>query len=278
MGQVDLSSFSVLNPRFESESGLLVLDLDHGKANEMGSAQLAAFSSMCELVESNSTIRCVLTTSARHSKRGTPIFIAGANVTERTEWDDDRVRAHVQEQRALMVRIRRLPVFTVALSHGVTLGWGVEFLLTADTTLATPAATFALPETGLGIIPGARGTADLASTIGVVEAMRMGCLGEHLAADEAARIGLVQELVPNLEEGLDRARVISLALARRSPTAIARFKRALLDGIGQPAEVRLQLESEAYEYCVSSGEAAVGRSAFSQIRRGETPSWGERSV
>ena len=152
---MDLATIEGLHPTFDADDGLLILELEHGKANEIGTAQLDALDRLCALVEGDASITCLCTTSRRVSGKGTPIFIAGANVTERVDWDDARVKAHVLRQRALMHRLRYLPIFTVAVSHGVTLGWGTEFVLTADYTLATPTASFGLPETGLGIIPGA---------------------------------------------------------------------------------------------------------------------------
>ena len=171
MTHADLEAFAGLNPSFEADSGLLVLRLDHGKANEMGSEQLAALEALCARVETDDAIRCVFTTSERRSKKGTPIFISGANVTERTGWSVEQVKAHVRRQRELMRRLRALPVFTIAASHGVTLGWGVEYLLTTDYALATPDASFGLPETGLGIIPGARGSAELSDRVGPAHAI-----------------------------------------------------------------------------------------------------------
>jgi len=275
---MDLAPIAALHPRYEDDHGLLILELDHGKANEMGSEQLAAFDALCDLLEGDASITCLCTTSRRHSKRGTPIFIAGANVTERVGWDDERVKAHVHRQRALMRRLRRLPLFTTVLSHGVTLGWGAEFVLTADYALATPAASFALPETGLGILPGARGTAELAGVLGVAQALRLGCTGESVGGAEAVRIGLVQEEVADVDRGLDRVRELARLLRRRSPTAVAAYKRALLDAQGAPEERRLSLEAAAYERCVDDGEAAIGRANFAAIRAGEVPPWGPRSV
>jgi len=275
---LDLSSIDGLHPTFDAERGLLTLDLHHGKANEMGSEQLAALDALCALVEREESVRCLCTTSRRVSKRGKPLFIAGANVTERVGWDDVQIKAHVVRQRALMRRLRRLPVFSIAVSHGVTLGWGAEYLLTADYTVATDTASFALPETGLGILPGARGTAELAHRVGPAQALRLGCTGEAVDAAEALRIGLIQEIVPSVDAGLLRVQGMADALKRRSPTAVAAFKGALLDGLGQPEAARLQLESDAYEHTVDTGDAAVGRESFAQIRAGETPAWGPRTV
>src|SRR5690606_3554506 len=147
--------------------------------------QLDAFEVLCEIVEGDDTIQTLCTTSRRVSSRGTPIFIAGANVTERVGWDDDRVRVHVVRQREIMRRLRRLPVFNVVVPTGVTLGWGAEYVRTGDYAIATRAATFGLPETGLGIIPGARGTAELATLVGPAQALRLGCTGEIISAAEA---------------------------------------------------------------------------------------------
>lgn len=273
---MDLAPIAALHPTLDLERGLLVLSLDHGKANEMGSAELDALSRLCALLEGDAAVSCLATTSRRVSGKGTPIFIAGANVTERVGWDDDRIKAHVLRQRELMRRLRRLPLFHVVLSHGVTLGWGAEYLLTADYALATPTASFGLPETGLGILPGARGTAELAALVGPAQALRLGCTGETIDAEEARRIGLVQELVPDLEAGLQRVHTLAERLRQRSPTAVAAFKHALLDGLGQPEAVRLDLERRAYEHTVDTGEAAIGRAGFAAIRDGKTPSWGPR--
>ena len=149
-------------------------------------------------------------------------------------------------------------------------------MLSADYTLATPNASFALPETGLGIVPGARGTAELAAMVGVAQALRLGCTGDTVDSAEAMRIGLVQEVVPDLDAGLERARALALLLHRRSPTAIAAFKRSLLSSAGELESARLALEKRAYELCVDSGEAAIGRENFARIREGHTPPWGPR--
>lgn len=273
---MDLSSIEALHPSLDSERRLLVLSLEHGKANEMGSAQLDALTALCDLLEADASVTCLCTTSRRVSKKGKPIFIAGANVTERVGWDDDRVKAHVIRQRALMRRLRQLPLFTIVLSHGVTLGWGTEYLLTADYSLGTPTASFALPETGLGILPGARGTAELATLVGPAHALRLGCTGESVDAAEALRIGLIQEIADDVDAGLGRVQTLAERLCQRSPTAVAAFKRALLAGLGQPEAVRLDLERAAYEHTVDTGEAAIGRAGFAEIRQGRAPTWGPR--
>ncbi len=273
---MDLANIRAFHPTWDADNGLLTVSFDHGKANEMGHVQLDAFEALCELVETNDAIRCLCSTSTRVSEKGKPIFIAGANVTERQDWSPAQVMAHVERQRALMGRLASLPLFHVVVVTGVALGWGTEYVLTADYAIATPQASFALPETGLGIVPGARGSAELAARVGPNHALRMGCLGEKVTADEAVRMGLVQELVDNAAAGRERVQRLAQTLMRRSPTAVAAFKHAVLASMGCSATERLGIEARAYAWTVESGEAAIGRAHFREILSGQAPTWGPR--
>lgn len=273
-----LAPFAQLHPSYDPERGILWLKLSHGKANEMGTEQLDALDAVAQLLEQDDRIRCLATTSDRLSKKGKPIFIAGANVTERADWSPAKVQSHVHRQRELMKRMREIPVFTIALTHGVTLGWGAEFLLATDYAIATPTAHIALPETGLGIVPGAGGTAHLATRVGPAKAMLLGCTGEPLSGEQAKTVGLVAEVVVDLQAGQQRINAIADALAKRSPTAIAAYKRAVLAGLGQDNATREQLEAQAYQHCIDHGQAALGRSNFAKIIAGEAPDWGPRKT
>lgn len=254
-----------------------VLELDHGKANEMGSPQLAAFERLVDALPAQG-VRALITFSKRRSRRGTPIFVAGANVTERTGWSDDAVAAHVRRQRAVLARLRQLPLFHIAVVNGVALGWGTEYLITCDYRIAASEAVFGLPETGLGILPGAGGTSELWSLIGVPQALRLGMTGERIDATEAHRIGLVQELADDVDAGLARAHALAARVARNSPTGVAAFKRGVLASVGQAADARREIEAQAYERCLFSGEAAIGRANFKAIREGAEVPWGPLNV
>lgn len=266
-------------PRFQfeiqREGATALLSLNHGKANEMGEDQIHAFDRLADTLERDGT-RALITWSERRSSRGTPLFISGANVTERGAWSAEKIRAHVEFQRRVVGRIRALPLLHVAVVSGVALGWGTEFVIACDYRIATAEATFGLPETGLGILPGAGGTAHLWSQIGVAQALRLGMTGEHIGADEAARIGLVQEVSATLQDGLQRARDLGRRVEQASPSAVAAFKAACLGGVGRSPAEREALEAGAYELCLESGDAAVGRKYFAEIRKGRSVPWGPR--
>lgn len=266
--------FAHLKVTQEAEGRLLVLEFDHGKANEIGREQLGELERLVAYLEGGSGAVALVSYSKRRTSKGTPIFVAGANVTERVGWTDEATRAHVRWQRRTLAALRRAPVFHIAIVNGVALGWGTEFLLTADWRIACDDAEFGLPETGLGILPGAGGTSELWATIGVPETLRLGMTGVRIGADEAQRIRLVQERVADVDAGLARARELVTEVVRRSPTAVAAFKRAVLESVGEPAELREETEARAYEHCLETGEAAIGRRSFDAVRAGERPSWG----
>jgi enoyl-CoA hydratase/carnithine racemase len=249
------------------------LELDHGKANEMGTGEIAAIERLASWLETGAA-RALVTFSRRRSGKGTPIFVAGANVTERTGWSTDQVKQHVRRQRAALTRLRKAPVFHAVVVDGIALGWGTEYMLACDWRIAGPGAKFALPETSIGILPGAGGASELAALVGVPNALRLGMTGEQIDAEEARRIGLVDELVPDLDAGLARARALAEMVARRSPTAVAAYKAAALHCVGLPEGDRRTVEAAAYEHCVDTGEAAIGRASFARITAGEEVRWG----
>lgn len=251
------------------------LTFDHGKANEIGTAELDDLDALAAGLRQDTDVRALVSRSQKVSSRGTPIFVAGANVTERVGWGDDRVKAHVHRQRETLAAVRAAPVLHVAVVSGVALGWGTEWTLTADYVLATDGAVFGLPETGLGIVPGAGGATELAARVGPCHALRLGMTGERVDADEAYRIGLVQERLRAPGEALARAEALCALAATRSPTSLAALKAATLASAGLPWEARRALEADAYARCVDGGDAAVGRGWFAGGAQG-TPPWGPR--
>ena len=109
--------------------------------------------------------------------------------------------------------------------------------------------------------------------IGIAHAMRLGMTGEQIDSNEASRIGLIQETVLDYESGYNRVLELCRLANRRSPSALSAFKSALLTARGLTANERIALEASAYEHCVDSGDAAVGRTHFKDIIKGQTPPW-----
>ena len=271
---MNLAELSILNPQLEDR--VLTLNLNHGRANEMGSDCLRAWEALSDQLEKGE-IRAVITTSQRSSRRGKPIFISGADVTERSGWSSEHVKSHVRWQRQVLQNLRNAPVFHIAVVDGVAFGWGTEFMLCCDYRISTARSTFALPETSLGILPGAGGTSELWMEIGVAQALRLGMTCERIDGEEAVKIGLVQECTADWSSAIERAKALAKLATLRSPTATAAFKQALLSSRGRDRDQRTELEAQAYEHCVNSGEAAIGRENFKSILAGEAVKWGSFS-
>jgi 3-hydroxyacyl-CoA dehydrogenase len=119
-------------------------------------------------------------------------FIAGADITEFGGASKGASLFDVQN----MMESSPKPV--VAAIHGTALGGGLEVALCAHYRVAVPSARLGLPEVALGLLPGAGGTQRLPRVVGVENALEMMTSGRHVPAPEAARLGLVDELV---EEG-----------------------------------------------------------------------------
>ena len=273
---MDVSSYELLDLQLVDDGKCVVLTFHHGKANEVSSAVLKELERLVNALQQDLHVVALVTTSRRVSRRGTPVFVAGADVSERVDWSDQQVKDHVRWQGEVLRSLRHAPVFHAVVVGGVALGWGTEYLLTADWRIVTPQAVFGLPETGLGILPGAGGTSELWTEVGVAQTLRLGMTGEKIDAQEALEMGLVQEVVDDLDVGMTRALALATRVAGCSPTAIAAFKRGVLACVGAPASTRQQLEMDAYERCVDSGEAAIGRAHFRGIRDGERPPWGPK--
>ncbi len=273
---MDFASFSSLKVSQPTSPHIVELELDHGKTNEMGRAQLSEIDKLAGWLHDAGDVRALITYSRKTSGKGTPIFQAGANVAERAGWGDDEVKRHVRWQREVLMSLRRVPLFHVIVVQGVAFGWGCEYTLCGDWVIATDTARFALPETGLGIVPGAGGTSEMFERIGSAHTLRLGMTGETIGPDEALRIGLVHEQLSDLDQALGRARAMAAAAATRSPTANAHFKSGVLGAIGETYHRRTEHEAIAYAHCVDAGEAALGRSHFDAILRGEPVPWGPR--
>lgn len=269
-------SLNSLHPTLSADGSVLRININHGAVNEMGSNELKDWSVLTAHLEAG-TAGALITTSDKVTRSGKAIFIAGANVTERVGWSDDQIKTHVRWQRTTLAGLRRVPVFHVTVVDGLALGWGTEFLLTADYRIATKSARFSLPETSIGILPGAGGTSELSRIIGPNQALRLGMTGERITGEEALRIGLVDELFDTNDEAKARAEELALLAARRSPTAVAAFKKGVLASLSMGEDERTEMEARAYEHCVDTGEAAIGRANFKAITGGERVEWGPRT-
>jgi enoyl-CoA hydratase len=168
-------------------------------------------------------------------------FSSGGDLREFGSALSPLVARTVRWRRDVWGRLLGLRAVTIAAVHGYAVGGGMEMALLCDLCVAAADACFALPETGLGMIPGVGGTQTVARDAGLARALDVVLTGRRLAARDALTAGLVTRVVPR-----GRLEATALALARRLATldpalarAVRRCARAAQD-VGLEASRRLE--------------------------------------
>lgn len=166
------------------------MTLNRPKANAMGSQMLEEFSTIMDVLEQDSTIRCVVLTSSSFK-----VFSAGADLKERATMTPDEAEEFVHLLRSTMDRFSKLPMPTICSVEGIAVGGGLEMALAADMRIAGRDAVFGLPETSLAIIPGAGGTQRLPRLIGEARAKELIFTARKINAETALTYGLINYMV-----------------------------------------------------------------------------------
>jgi enoyl-CoA hydratase len=153
--------------------------------------------------------------------------------------------------------------------NGYALGGGCELAMAGDIILASENARFGQPEVNLGIIPGFGGTQRLPRLVGRTRALELILTGEHVTAQTAQEIGLVNRVVPQ-SELLETARAMGRTIAEKAPLAVALAKRAVYGGLESSPEAGNELETVYFGLAVGTADRKEGTSAFLEKRK---PNW-----
>ncbi len=170
-----------------------------------------------------------------------PAFSTGGDVREFGSAPSPIVARAVRWQRDVWGRLLELDAATVAAVHGYAVGGGMEMALLCDLCVAAEDARFALPETGLGMIPGVGGTQTLPRRTGAARALDLVLAGGWLDARAALAAGLVHRVVPRARL---EATAVTLAhrLARLEPAAVQAARRAVRAAHDLPLAAGIALE------------------------------------
>ena len=206
------------------------------------------------------SVRAIVLTGAGRA------FCAGQDLRERLEPDAARLEVELRERyNPLVLEIRRLAKPIVAALNGVAAGAGASLALACDLRVAASDATLVLAFGRLGLVPDTGMSWLLPRLVGPAKALELALLGEPLAADEAARLGLISRVVERERLPAEVAAIAS-QLAALAPRAVAETKRAFDRAIA--ADFESTLEDEAYRQGVlgRSADHAEGLAAFLQKR------------
>ncbi|MDX3901456.1 MAG: enoyl-CoA hydratase/isomerase family protein [Sphingobium sp.] len=193
-------------------------------------------------------------------------FCAGADIRE-TRPPETPVEAHARLGRAPW--IDSLDQFTkpiIAAVHGVCMGGGFEMALACDFRLASLDALFSLPETGLGLIPGAGGTQRLPRLIGLGPALHLMLTGERIDAAEAKRLNLVTKVLDTRDELMAAADAIARTIAAKPPTASRFVKKAVRASTEMSLAQGLLLERDLFALLLTTEDRVEAANAFREKR------------
>jgi enoyl-CoA hydratase/carnithine racemase len=155
--------------------------------------------------------------------------------------------------------------------NGLCMGGGFEIMLSTDLRVAADTATFAFPETRLGVVPAGGTLTRLVRQIPYAAAMELMLLGESIDAVRAERIGLVNRVVP-AGEVLPTAYDLARRLVAGSGTALALVKTSVRALADMPQEAAFHAEAAFGQAAFVSPDAAEGLSAFAERRPARFPS------
>jgi enoyl-CoA hydratase len=153
----------------------------------------------------------------------------------------------------------------VAAVNGHAVAGGCEILQATDLRVASTTATFGLAEVQRGLVPGGGSMVRLARQVPYCKAMEILLLGDRISAEEAYRIGLVNEVVAP-EQVLPRAEAIAQRLVRNGPLALRKIKETVLRTNGVPLQEAFEIENECSAAVMSSKDAREGPRAFREKR------------
>lgn len=249
--------------RLERRGPVGILTIDREKRlNALSRATLYALGRLGRELVEDSSIRTIILTSA-----GSRAFCAGADLKERRGMSDDDVRFQVGLYRSELGVLDKSPKPVVAAINGVALGGGLELAMICDMRVAVPTAKLGLPETSLGIIPGAGGTQRLARLIGEGRAVEMICMARRLSASEALDWGLINRVTPKGADLLEDTIEWLGPIANGAPIAQASALQAIRASYDVPLERGLELEAVYYDATLRSKDRLEALAAFADKRK-----------
>ena len=241
----------------EKEPGIWLLTINRPKTlNALAPQVLYEIATAVGRVNGDAGARALLVTGA-----GDRAFVAGADIAAMSSMTPIEGRAFALEGHATLRSLELSPIPVIALVNGFAFGGGCELALACDWVIASDKAIFGQPEVNLGIVPGFGGTQRLTRVVGRARALELVCTGRQVKADEALRIGLVNDVVaPDalLEQGLKLARMI----AAKGPVAVKMAKHLIQRGQDLDLANANAMEADVFGFVFATDDRREGIAAF----------------
>ena len=189
-------------------------------------------------------------------------FCAGADIKESKPVEGPVAARHRLMKAPWIESLDRVSKPVIASIHGYCFGGGLELALACDIRIASADAMFALPETGLGLIPGGGGTQRLPRLIGLAKALDLLITGERIDAAEALRCGLITRLVPERDALAQATEDLATRIAARPAVATRYVKEAARAGMDLDLKSGFRVERDLFSLLLSTEERLAAAAAF----------------
>jgi enoyl-CoA hydratase/carnithine racemase len=243
------------------EDKIATLTIDHPPANALSDAVLSDIGAAMESTTSDDAVKVIVITGAGR------FFVAGADINQLDTIKNaaEGVKLASNGQR-VFDKIEQSTKPVICAINGMALGGGCELAMACHMRIAAAGAKFGQPEINLGIIPGFGGTQRLMRIVGPSKATELILTGDMIEAEEALRLGLVNQVVPaeRLEE---TARALAKKIAAKSMPAIRAALRTIGGGLDVSLADGLALEAKIFGETCETADKTEGIRAFLEKRK-----------
>ena len=240
-----------------ADDGVGTLRIDRPPVNVLSAEVLAQLDAALDQVTGAGSARALVVSG------GAKVFAAGGDIKEMMSLDPISAIGYISFFQRVLTRLEQVPVVTVAAVNGYALGGGCELALACDLRICAEDARFGQPEIKLGVIPGAGGTQRLPRLVGVGRAKELIYSGRMVDSQEAAAIGLVNEVTAASEVGR-RALELAGSFARGPGVALRAAKEAIQTGMETDLAAGLLIERQAFASLFASEDQKVGMASFAE--------------
>jgi len=256
------TELSLENVLYEKKGTIAYVTLNRPKVlNALNGKTWEELQAAFEAVRDDAEVRGVILTGA-----GDKAFIAGADISELahlTAVEAEKSSSYGQEVLNLVENLGK-PV--IAAINGFALGGGCETAMACTIRIAVENAKFGQPEVKLGVLPGGGGTQRLPRLVGKGRALQLILTGEMISAQEAYRIGLVNEVVPAVNL-ITRSEAILNQIFANAPVAVRYSLEAVNKGIETSQAEGMALEASLFGLCAGTDDKKEGTQAFLEKRK-----------
>ena len=246
---------------YVSGGRVAVITLNRPHADNAVTTELAAqLIEVLETIAARPSVRVAILTGA-----GDRAFSVGGDLYQRKQMTKEEWLRQRQVFDRVLYNLRQLrrPIFTAV--HGMAYGGGCEMAISTDFIIASEDARFGQPEAMVGLSAGGGSPVFLPRVLPPGKAMQMLMTGEPITAQEAYRLGMVNEIYPKAEL-MSAALSIAEKIADNSPTAVQSVKRAVQNGQGEPVEQAIAIMMDEHWRSVVHTDRVQGILAFTEGR------------